>query len=90
MLTKLRDEAQQAKRDIAQYRTSGDRQPGDLFDIYVELQSLLKDIQLFAVEDEFSGNRNREAVADGYTSFVKLTDVWFTGELRETMRSLAR
>ena len=90
MLTKLRDEAQQAKRDIARYRTSSERQPGDLFDIYVELQAVLKDIQLLGVEDEFSGNRNREPVAQGYNSFVKLTDVWFTAEIRETMRSLTR
>jgi len=90
MLTKLREEAQKAQREIARYRASSARQPVDLFDIYVDLQSLLEDIQIFGVEDEFNGNRNREALAEGYNSFIKLTDVWFTGEMREMIRILAR
>jgi hypothetical protein len=42
------------------------------------------------MEVEFNGNRNHEALAEGYNSFIKLTGVWFTGEIRETMRNLAR
>lgn len=90
MLTKLRDEAQRTQREIVRYRASSARQPVDLFDIYVDLQCLLKDIESLALEDEFNGNRNHEALAKGYNSFIKLTDVWFTGEIRETMRNLAR
>jgi exonuclease VII large subunit len=90
MLTKLRDEVQQAQREIARYRTSSALQPIALFDIYVDLHSLLEDIEILAVEDEFNGNRNHEALAEGYNSFIKLTGVWFTGEIRETMRNLAR
>src|SRR5712692_8771181 len=45
MRTKLRDEAQRAQREIARYRAFSARQPVDLFDIYVDLQSLLKDIE---------------------------------------------
>ncbi len=90
MLTKLRDEAQQARREIVRYRASSSRQPINLFDIYVDLRSLLEDIQILAIEDEFNGNRNHDALAEGYNSFTKLTGVWFTGEIRETMRNLDR
>ena len=90
MLTKLREEAQKAQREIARYRASSARQPVDMFDIYVDLRSLREDILILCVEDEFNGNRNREALAEGYNGFVKLTDVWFTGEMREMMRNLAR
>ena len=88
MLTKVRDEAQQAKHLIAAYRTSGNRQPTALFDIYVDLQSLLQNISVLGIEDEFWGNRNREPLAAGYNSFIKLTAVWFTSEMRETIRDL--
>lgn len=90
MLTRVRDEAQQAKYRIAEYRTSGNRQPTDLFDTYVDLQRLLQDITVFNIEGEFWGNRNREPLAAGYNDFVKLTEVWFTGEMRDTIRDLAR
>jgi hypothetical protein len=90
MLTKLRDESRQAEQDIALYQKSSARHPVDLFNIYVDLQSLLKDIGIFAVEDEFNGSRNRNALAQGYNSFFKLTDVWFTGEMRKMMRNSPR
>jgi hypothetical protein len=90
MLTKLRDESRQAKQDIVLYQRSSARHPVDLFNIYVELQSLLKDIEILAIEDEFNGNHNHDALAEGYNSFVKLTDVWFTGEMTKMMRNLAR
>ena len=90
MLTKLRDESRQAKQDIVLYQTSSARHPVDLFNAYVDLQSLLKDIEILAIEDEFNGNHNHDALAEGYNSFVKLTDVWFTGEMRKMMRNQAR
>lgn len=77
MLAKLRDEAQQARREIVRYRASSTRQPIDLFDVYVDLRSLLEDIQILAIEDEFNGNRNHDALAEGYNSFIKLTGAWF-------------
>jgi hypothetical protein len=58
MRTKLKDEAQKVQQDIALYRTS--RQPVDLFDDYVDLQFLWKDIQIFGIADECNGDRNRE------------------------------
>jgi hypothetical protein len=64
---------------------SSARHPVDLFNAYVDLQSLLKDIEILAIEDEFNGNHNHDAIAEGYNSFVKLTDVWFTGEMRKMM-----
>ena len=83
MLTKMRDESQRAKQDIVLHQTANTRQPADLFDIYVELQSLLKDIDTLAIEDEFNGNRNRDALAEADNAFVKLTGVWFRGEMRK-------
>src|ERR1700758_3990883 len=77
MLAKLRDESRQAKQDIVLYQTSSARHPVDLFNVYVDLQSLVKDIEILAIEDEFNGNHNHDALAEGYNSFVKLTDVWF-------------
>jgi hypothetical protein len=90
MLTKTRDDAQQAMQRIAMYRAAGTRQPADLFDIYVDSQSVLQDITILGLLDECWGNRNREALAQGYNSFIKLTGVWFPGEMRETIRDSAQ
>lgn len=90
MVCELAAQEQQAKQAVAVYRTSSTRQPADLFDIYIDLRSLLEDITILSVEDEFNGNRNRAALTAGYDSFIKLTGVWFTGEMKEAMRNLAR
>ena len=90
MSVKLSEEAQVAKKDVGRYRTSNAHQPVDLFSIYVELESLLNDIERFSVEEEYNEDRNHEVLATAYNSFVKLTGAWFTGEMREVIRTLAR
>jgi hypothetical protein len=87
MLMKLRDEGQRAEQDIALYRRSG--QPVDLFNNYVDLQFLLKNIELFNLSEQYNGDRNHQALATAYNSFVKLTEGWFTGEMREVIRMSA-
>ena len=88
MRVTLTDEAQRAKQDTVVYRTS--RQPVDLFNNYVDLQFLLKSIELFSLSEQYNGDRNHQALATAYNSFVKLTEVWLTGELREMIPMLAR
>ena len=88
MITTLKDEAQQAAQNIARYLTS--RTPGDLFDTYVHLQFLLKEIEIFSIEDEYNGDHNHKALAEGYNSFVKLTEGAFTGEMKQIIGSCAR
>ncbi|HKD78861.1 MAG TPA: hypothetical protein VKH81_04160 [Candidatus Angelobacter sp.] len=90
MVAKLKDEAQQAQRDIAQYRASDAGQPADLFDIYDQLQFLLKDIEILSIEDEYNGDGNHHALAESYNGFVKLTGVWFSGEMRKVILALSR
>ena len=90
ILQKVQDESEQAKKDIARYQTSRGSQPAVLFDAYVDCRSVLEDITIFAIEDQFSGNRNREPLAAAYNSFIKLTGVWFTSEMKERLLHLGR
>lgn len=89
MVTKLQDEAQEARQDIDLYRRSPNPAAADLFDIYVHLQFLLKDIEIFSVADEYNGDGNHQALAEGYNSFVKLTEGWFTGEMKQIISTCA-
>ena len=87
MRGKLSDEARLAKQDIARYQTSIDRPPVELFRAYVDLEQLLNDIQIVSIEDEYTGNGNRQALAEGYNSFIKLTGAWFTGVMGDVIRA---
>ena len=60
--------------------------PADLFDTYVHLQDLLKD-EIFSIEDEHNRDHNHQALAESYNSFVKLTRVWFTLEMKQIIGS---
>lgn len=86
ILAKISDDAENARRAIVQYRTSVSRQAVVLFDAYVDLTDLLHGIETLSIIDDLNGAPNRNSIATGYNSFVKLTDAWFTGELRETLR----
>lgn len=90
MVAKLKDEAQHCQGDIARYRASDARQPADLFDIYDQSQFLLKDIQILSIEDEYNGRGNSNVLAESYNGFVKLTGVWFSGEMRNVIVALSR
>ena len=89
-LQKIQDESKQARKDIARYQSSRSSQAAVLFDAYVDLRSVLEDITILAIEDQSNGNHNREPLATAYNSFVKLTGVWFTGEMRERLVPLGR
>ncbi len=90
MRDKVSNEAREAKQDIARYRSPSDRLPEELFGAYVELDRLLNDIELFSIEDEYTGNGNQKALSEGYNSFIKLTGVWFTGVMGDVIRASAR
>ncbi len=87
---KLNDEAKAARKQIANYRSESDPQTAELFDIYVTAESLLNDIQFLSVIDEQHGNRYQVPLATAYNSFVKLTGVWFTGEMRNSIQARAQ
>jgi hypothetical protein len=69
---------------------SSARPPVKLFKTYVDLQYLLKDIQILSIEDEYTGNGNRQALAEAYNSFIKLTGAWFAGEMEDVIRACER
>lgn len=85
LLIKITDDAEQAKQAISRYQTYGGRQPVDLFDTYIILRTVLEDIEILALVDEFNGHGNREPISAAYNSFIKITGAWFTGEIRKTI-----
>ena len=87
MLIKTREDAERAKDAIARYQTYGARQPVDLFDAYLAARTVLEDIQTLALVDEYNGKINQVILAKSYNSFIKITDAWFTGEMRDTIRA---
>ena len=89
MLGKVSDDAKKATARIASYRSSTARDPADLFDIYLLLESQLRAIEMLDEMDFSNGKRNQKPLTEAHDAFIKLTDVWFTGEMRETVRSLA-
>jgi hypothetical protein len=78
----LGEVARDLKGQIGKYRSSADPSRSELFDIYYRAESLLKEIELLMSQDNVQGALNRAALAEAYNSFIKLTDVWFTGEVR--------
>ena len=44
---------------------------------------------MLSFEDEYNGDGNHNALAESYNSFIKLTDVWFTGEMRKVILALS-
>ena len=56
----------------------------------MHLQDLLKDIEIFSIEDEHNRDHNHQALAESYNSFIKLTGVWFTLEMKQIIGSCAR
>ena len=91
MREKLRDEANAALKKIDRYRAlpAAQRKPAEFYDIYDLLSFMLHDIEIFMIEDEYTGQANKSPLAESYNSFIKLTGVWFNGEIRNTMASLA-
>jgi hypothetical protein len=90
MREKLRDEAKDAQKKIYRYRATpaAQRKPAELYDIYDLLSFMLHDIEIFNIEDEYTGQANKATLAQAYNSFIKLTGVWFSGEIRNTIASL--
>ena len=83
----LGERAGGARKEIAAYRRQP--QPAKLFDVYTQLRDILEEIEIFMTQDQFNGDVNKQALAQSYNSFIKLTGVWFSGEMRNTMASLA-
>ncbi len=84
----LRDEAKEVSKDIAKYRSARNPKPEKLFDIYVNSEWILTQIQNNSEADEFNGRLYEIQFADAYNTFIKLTGVWFKGEMREVISTL--
>jgi hypothetical protein len=84
----LQDETKEVSIDIAKYRSERNPKPEKLFDIYVSSEVILKQIEDLSEIDEFNGRFYPIPLADAYNSFIKLTGVWFKGEMREVISTL--
>ncbi len=79
----LHDETKKVRGDITKYSSEKNPKPEELFDIYVALEWMLTQIQNNSIADEFNGRLYQMQFADAYNTFIKLTGVWFKGEMRE-------
>ncbi len=83
----LQDETKEASDGIAKYRSERNPKTEKLFDIYVNLEWMLTQIQNSSEADEFNGRLYQTQFADAYNTFIKVTGVWFKGEMREAIRT---
>jgi len=84
----LKDEAKEVSLDIAKYRSEKSPKAEKLFGIYVNSEWMRKQIENRSDIDEFNGHLYQLPLADAYNHFMKLTGVWFKGEMREVIRTL--
>ncbi len=87
LIDKLKDEARDTSAKIVQYQSSSTRPNVELFDIYVASQSILNEIELLREVDKNQGGRYVEPLSVAYNSLIKLTGVWFPGEMRNAIEA---